>query len=198
MRKRKFSGIWNKGLLGDDTPEKLLNTLVFLLGMHCTLHAGKEYRALCGLGHNSQFQFHYECGQWILVYTEDIGLKTNKGGLKECKTVALYLHPIENYTPMSWYYKCPVGVNTLQDVVKKLCQKAGLEGHYTNHLLRSTCVTRIHQAGVDEQLIAEVTGHRSLAICLYKHLNDQQRRAASSTLSQPCDMQDSTSADLHG
>ena len=35
--------LWEQGLLGYDTPEKLLNTLVFLLGMHCALCAGKEY-----------------------------------------------------------------------------------------------------------------------------------------------------------
>ena len=168
----------------------------------------------------------------MLVSTEDIRLKTNKGGLKECKlkpkkviiyptqnpkrcpvaffykccakvphntkTEALYLHLIKNYTAMSWYYDNPVGVNMLQDVVKKLYQKAGLEGHYTNHSLRSTCATRMYQAGVNEQFSAEVTEHRSLAIHSYKCSNDQQRRATTTTLSQPCDTQDSASADFHG
>ena len=55
-------------------------------------------------------------------------------------------------------------MNTLQDVVKKMCAKAGLQGHYTNHSLWSTCATQMYQAGVNEQLIAEVMGHRSLAI----------------------------------
>ena len=59
------------------------------------LRAGKEHRALRGIGFNSQFKFlHNPDGEIFLQYTEDIGLKTNKGGLKhrqvEEKTVDLY------------------------------------------------------------------------------------------------------------
>jgi integrase len=37
-----------------------------------------------------------------------------------------------------------------------------LKGRYTNHSLRATTATRLYQAGVEEQLIMERTGHRSL------------------------------------
>ena len=67
-----------------------------------------------------------------------------------------------------------------------MCVKAGLQGHYTNHSLQSTYATHMYQAGVDEQLIAEVTGHRSLAICSYKRSNEDQQCAASMTISQSC------------
>lgn len=35
---------------------------------------------------------------------------------------------------------------------------------YTNHSLRATAATRLYAAGVDEQLIAEKTGHRSSTV----------------------------------
>ena len=34
--------LWNSGLLGVDMPTKLLNILVFSLGMSCALEAGKD------------------------------------------------------------------------------------------------------------------------------------------------------------
>ena len=38
--------IWREGCLGDDTPKKLLNTLVFGFGMNYVLRSGKEHRKL--------------------------------------------------------------------------------------------------------------------------------------------------------
>ena len=143
-------------------------------------------------------------------YREDIGLKTNRGGIKhrkiEPKSVdvyplvssfkcplyiigkylsmlpenrtckALYLQPLKEFTPNCWYRDRPVGVNKLQKVVKNMCKKAGLPGHYTNHSLRATAATRLYHGNFDEQLIQEVTGHRSLAVREYKRTCPQQRQ----------------------
>ena len=159
--------MWNLGLLGMSTPEVLLNTVVFLVGKGCALQAGQEHRSLRSPGNNSQFQFlHDEDGQVFIRYTEDFGLKTNKGGLKHHKVSAkvvdvypieneehcpvriilrylsllptnrkvdaFYLQPRKKYTPDNWYYDKPVGINKLREVVKDLCQKAGVEGYFTN------------------------------------------------------------------
>ena len=76
--------LWLLGLLGTDTPEKLLNTVVFVIGKGFTLHAGKEHRALKKLPFHSQFKFMHDCdGDVFIRYTEDIRLKTNKGGIRE-------------------------------------------------------------------------------------------------------------------
>ena len=40
-------------------------------------------------------------------------------------------------------------------------QKAGFEGHFTNHSLRRGCATRLYKGVVPEQVIVETTGHRS-------------------------------------
>ena len=35
--------LWNENILGDDTPEKLLNTLVYSLGLNLALRSGIEH-----------------------------------------------------------------------------------------------------------------------------------------------------------
>ena len=87
--------LWSFGLLGTNSPEQLLNTVIFSVGKGFALRAGKEHRALCAIPFASQFKFMADPdGEIFLRYTEDIGLKTNKGGLKhrcvEAKTVDLY------------------------------------------------------------------------------------------------------------
>ena len=87
--------LWSMGLLGMAHPEQLLNTVIFCIGKGFALRAGQEHRALKGLPFNSQFKFMHDTDREIFLrYTEDIGLKTNKGGLKhrkiEPKTVDLY------------------------------------------------------------------------------------------------------------
>ena len=78
--------LWLNGFLGTDNPTQLLNTVVFLLGMSCTLRAGKEHRSLRSFGFNSQLSWHMDTnGNRFFTYHEDLGLKTNKGGLKHRK-----------------------------------------------------------------------------------------------------------------
>ncbi len=35
--------MWQKGVLGEDTPEKLRNTVMYLVGLTCALHGGQEH-----------------------------------------------------------------------------------------------------------------------------------------------------------
>ena len=38
--------LWECGILGEDSPDKLQDTVLFLIGINCGLHAGDEYQAL--------------------------------------------------------------------------------------------------------------------------------------------------------
>ena len=38
--------LWSEGVLGSDTPQKLLDTLVFCFGLNYALHSGREHRDL--------------------------------------------------------------------------------------------------------------------------------------------------------
>ena len=78
--------LWVNGFLGTENPTQLLNTVVFLLGMTCVLRAGKEHRSLHSFGFSSQLSWHMDSnGNRYFTYREDLGLKTNKGGLKHRK-----------------------------------------------------------------------------------------------------------------
>ena len=89
-------------------------------------------------------------------------------------STAFNLRPKKLPTSGIWFDDIPVGVHILQQTVSRLCKTCGFEGFYSNHSLRATAATRLYAAGVDEQLIAEKTGHRSDAVRSYKRTSDEQ------------------------
>ena len=65
-----------------------------------------------------------------------------------------------------------------------MCREAGILGYYTNHSLRATAATRLHQSGIEEQQIMERTGHRSTeAVRSYKRSSKNQQEKVSDILS---------------
>ena len=96
---------------------------------------------------------------------------------------AFYLQPLEKPTATCWYSCRPIGHNKLEGTVARLCGLAGIPGHRTNHSLRATTATRLYQAGIDEQLIMERTGHRNLdGVRGYKHSSMSQKEVLSDIL----------------
>jgi integrase len=72
--------MWELGVLGDDTPQKLLDTVLYFFGIHFALRAGQEHRNL--RFQNSQISVETDSeGHRYLLYTEDIS-KNRQGGLK--------------------------------------------------------------------------------------------------------------------
>ena len=59
-----------------------------------------------------------------------------------------------------------------------------MQGFFTNHSLRSSCVTVLHNdpQNIPEQVIAERTGHHSLAIRSYKRTQPKLKRNVSDIL----------------
>lgn len=97
---------------------------------------------------------------------------------------AFYLKPLSNPTEQCWYSVCPIGHYTLSQTVARMCREAGISGFRTNHSLRATTATRLYQAGVDEQLIMERTGHHSVdGVRSYKRTNQEQQENLSDILS---------------
>ena len=90
---------------------------------------------------------------------------------------AFYLRPLEKHDTIVWYYNQAAGKNTLSGIVAKLMTKGGFDGYYTNHSLWATCATRLYQENVDEQIIQETTGHRSLeGVRSYKRTSTIQKQ----------------------
>lgn len=73
--------MWKHNILGTDTPQKLQDTLLFLLGLNFALRAGQEHRNL-RVGQYSQISVMKERnGLKYLEYKENVS-KTNRGGLQ--------------------------------------------------------------------------------------------------------------------
>ena len=99
------------------------------------------------------------------------------------KCSALYLRPKKVFNKGDvWFQDSPIRINKLQNTIKNIIKEAALLGNYTNHSLRSTATTRLYQGGVEEQVICELTGHRSLAVRSYKHTHNLQKECASQIL----------------
>ena len=96
---------------------------------------------------------------------------------------AFYLTPRPKPTDECWYSREPVGHNPLGTTIKRLCQKGGVLGYKMNHSLRVTAATRLFQHGVDEQVIMNVTGHRSTdGVRAYKRMCEEQYKDVSNVL----------------
>ena len=102
---------------------------------------------------------------------------------------AFYLRPftqVPKCPEKPWFINVPVGVNTLNTVVATMSDKAGLPVRYTNHSLRATAASRMYATNVPEKLIAEKTGHRSLAgLRAYERTTIIQEQAVSKTINDP-------------
>ena len=94
---------------------------------------------------------------------------------------SLYLQPLQHLTPTCWYSTHPLGHNTaLSSTVAKLCKLARIGVFKTNLLLSTTATSRLYRSGIDEQLVMERTGHRSLeGVRSYKCTSDDQCKTLS-------------------
>ena len=99
--------LWQKGILGEDNPDKLRNTVLFLIGMNAILRAVDEHYNL----HRemptkaSQIQFERDPdGVKCVVYREDAVSKTHDGGIADRKTdrKEVWIYPNDDVN------RCPV------------------------------------------------------------------------------------------
>ena len=215
--------MWCKGILGEDSPDKLQSMVLFLLGINLALHAVDEHYYLCRDMPDKMSQLSFkknDKGVHCLVFCEDTCTKTNDRGLgqmqKEWKIVWIYpskninrypVHLVDKYLglcpshyvkkpnfylqslklphPKQWYSHEVLGQNTIKKVVKDLLSSAEINGYFTNHSLRWTGGSRLFQAGIDQKLVKEYTGHRSDAVDYYQIISDKQRETLSEILACP-------------
>lgn len=95
---------------------------------------------------------------------------------KNCHS--FYLQPLTEPKGNIWYKDQPMGENSLGEVIKKLFANASIEGHFTNHSLRRSKVTRLFQAGHEKENIKNQTGHKSDdGIMAYREFSDNEKRS---------------------
>lgn len=164
--------MWTSGTL-------LLNAVFYIVGKHFCLHGGQEHRDN-KLSQVKKGQDHY-------VYYENVA-KNNNGSFKNLHVkstiVPVYpvpkagercpVHILDNYfsklskemekvpndSKKPWYAAVAVGKNTLANLVKNICAKAGIDGNNSNHSLRASCISSLCNGGVSEKVINEISGHR--------------------------------------
>ena len=210
--------MWKARVLGEDTPDKLVETVLFLIGVNFALRGGEEHKRPRRPGCNLQIVNHVdEDGYECLKFTDDPYSKTNQGGLskplpdpkvvycyrnkdesrclyrlynkytsllpKTLKATCLYLRSKHWVLPNQLYIDSNLGINSIYPIFNRLAEVAGLpKGHYKNHSGRASSCTCVFRDTLDKQVICHVSGHRSNAVRIYKHLTDDVRRAASESI----------------
>lgn len=115
-----------------------------------------------------------------------------------------YLQPLETPRQDIWFKDQAVGENKIGKMIKDLFEEAGINGHFTNHSLRRSKVTRMFQAGAQKNEVMRETGHRSDAgVLTYREFSRTEKMSfqmmIEPTQKVPCKMQEQNEvAYLHG
>ncbi len=80
----------------------------------------------------------------------------------------------------------PIGVNCLKKIVSNLTKQASLSGRFTNHSLHVTVATRMYTSGIDEQVIKEITGHKSDTDSVHTYKCTDEKLLEEASLSVMC------------
>ena len=139
------NSLWDRGILEEDTPDKLRNTVLFLLGINVHLTVIEEHYYLQRLTpvEASQLSFERnEKGVKCLVYREDSITKTHDGGLadmhRDRKIVWVYPSEKEVRCPMILVEKyvglCPLFMKRTNFYLQFL-QRPGPKKWYSNQVV---------------------------------------------------------------
>ena len=95
-------------------------------------------------------------------------MKTIKNYLSHLnpKLDALFQRPreVKSFNPDEdkvWFCNAPIGLNTLNTMMKSMSSRAGIQPHLTNHCLRATSVAVLPDRNCETRHIRSVTGHKS-------------------------------------
>ena len=206
--------LWQKGFLGADSPKSLVDTMFYMNGVYFALRGGKEHRNLRHRSSQIQLveksgerPYHEDISKnhpgglkgrkikpKVVVHHANIE-KPERCFIRLYKLYhslcpsdrpgdAYYLQPLQHPKSGCWYSSRPIGHTKLDKIISRICKAAEIPGYRTNHSLRATAATRLHQSDVEEQKIMEWTGHRSIeAVRSYKRSSTQQQEQVSDILS---------------
>ena len=61
-----------------------------------------------------------------------------------------------------WYCNSPLGKNAIGKFIVNAAKAAGLPGNISNHSIRKTCISRLMDADLPENYVAQLSGHKIL------------------------------------
>ena len=103
------------------------------------------------------------------------------------KSESIFQYPRKNWSfdDNTWYEARPVGVNSLDSMMKNISKAASLSKLYTNHSVRATAITLWSNAGIPNRHIMAISGHRNeQSLAHYNtHPSTSQLRSCSEVLS---------------
>ena len=147
--------LWDLGILGEDTPDKLRDTCLFLLGVNCLLRAVDEHYHLRRDMPNKASQLSFrmnDFGEKCLVYQEDTVTKTHDGGLSDMRRDRKVVWVFPNTQNVT---KCPVRL--VQKYIN-LCPKSyhKKENFYLKGLTKKTPVQWYGEQVVGSHTLSKV------------------------------------------
>ena len=60
-----------------------------------------------------------------------------------------------------WFVRSALGKNKIGEFLAKAARNAGLPGNLTNHSVRKTCISRLMDADVPENYVAQLSGQKN-------------------------------------
>ena len=85
-----------------------------------------------------------------------------------------------------WYRRAPLGKNEIGKFLSKAATNAGIEGNITNHSVRKTCISRLMDADIPTNYVAQLSGHKNLkSLDSYKTASRVHQRKMSNVLLPP-------------
>ena len=78
-----------------------------------------------------------------------------------------------------------MGINKLNGILPSMCKEPGFKPK-SSHCLRGTCASALFNAGVEEKLIRDRTGHRSNALFKYEKVSEMKSTEVSDILAPKC------------
>ena len=114
--------LWREGLLGDSTPQQLLDTIIFYDGLYFALRSGREHRQL--RQHPCQIQIVESQGERShLKYTENMS-KNRPGGIKGRKMKPkVVIHHSNSDNPERCLVR--LSLTSVQKQVRSICNQQG-------------------------------------------------------------------------
>ena len=97
-----------------------------------------------------------------------------------------FLGSIKNPTTEVWYKTQAMGINHLTSMLKRMCTAAKITGKFTNHSIRRTTCSRLLDAGIHPNDVAQLTGHKNTqSLNSYATTRINKQRAMSEILLNP-------------